>query len=67
MEPGTGEAAVGTAPEAMRPGRGFAFAAALATFWVSGHRLRGGAPLAAGAVLAADGLGLDTSSTWLPP
>jgi len=35
MEPGSGEAAGATAPEAMRPGRGFAVAAALATFWVS--------------------------------
>jgi signal peptidase I len=35
MEPGTGEAALVAAPEATRPGRGFALAAALATFWVS--------------------------------
>jgi signal peptidase I len=35
MEPGSGEAVGATAPEAMRPGRGFAVAAALATFWVS--------------------------------
>ena len=35
MEPGTGEAALLTAPEATRPGRGFAVAAALATFGVS--------------------------------
>jgi len=35
MEPGSGEAAVATVPETMRPGRGFAVAAALATFWVS--------------------------------
>jgi signal peptidase I len=35
MEPWTGEAALVAPPEAMRPGRGFAFAAALATFWAS--------------------------------
>lgn len=35
MEPGTGEAAVGTPPEARRPRRAVALAAALATFWVS--------------------------------
>jgi signal peptidase I len=35
MEPGTGGAVLVAPPGAMRPTRGFAFAAALATFWVS--------------------------------